>query len=485
MLLMCACVAHICSTICCMHTDPSFTCVLLAENIQMVQCMRQNIILEDSRQQLPYTAPATMAPASLQQNNDISPRQPIHSTPTGGASVQSSSGSGDASDKMLSSGSPSPLTHSSNPKENSSFSMPTAAGSEKVRQNIVSSRVPVPSKTHRQTSQKKEQCNGCIPSHSVHPTWNGHSRPLTSPIAYTDVGPIHNNYLPENQTPKLLAARSPRIGRCAGRGVSRKSRSDCHNTQPKSEKCNGRIPPHSVHPTWNGHSRPLTPPIAYTDMGPIHNNYLPASRTPKIIAPTSPSVGRVSRRDTVSPHNRDHALVTANIDPSDNSTRRSRSTECYSGRPAWNRYIRQPSPAPVYSKVGPVHTEYIPGWYLPTTETCDRRRSPSVGRTSRCDTASPHSHNDTPVNRNIDYSDNISSLKCRSNTSGGKLVSQSDYTRKLAPGCRRNESYDIPAAKTGEANQDVCNKQGMSYMSTLKYHNLMSVLSHFVSSLIL
>ena len=357
----------------------------------MVQCMRQSIILEDSRQQLPHTSPAKMAPVSLHQHNDSSPRQPIRSTPTGGTSRQSSTGSIGASDEMISFGSP--VTHSSNPKENSALIMPSTTGFEKGRHRLTSSRVPVPSKTHHKTSQKMTH----IPSKVV--------------------------------------------GQC------------------------GRIPSHSVHPTWNGHIHPLTPPIAYTAVGPIHNTYLPPNRTPKLLAatPRSPSVGRVSRHDTVSPRNRRSTPVNGSVHSSVNSTRRAKSTECYSGRPAWNGYVRQRSQPLAYSKVGPIHTEYIPGLYLPTTQTasCDPRRSPSSGRASRCDTASLH---DTPVNGNVDYSDNMPSLKCRRDTSGSKLVSQSEYTRKLAPGCRRNKSNDIPVAKTDEANQDVCNEQGTSYV---------------------
>ena len=433
----------------------------------MVQCMRQSIILEDSRQQLPHTSPAKMAPVSLHQNNDSSPRQPIRSTPTGGTSRQSSTGSIGASDEMISFGSP--VTHSSNPKENSALIMPSTAGFEKGRHHLTSSRVPVPSKTHHKTSQKMThipskvvgQC-GRIPSHSIHPTWNGHIRPLTPPNVGSDVCPIRNTYLPPSRTPMLLAPRSPSVGRvdrCAS-----KSRSDSNNAQPKLDQC-GRIPSHSVHPTWNGHIHPLTPPIAYTAVGPIHNTYLPPNRTPKLLAatPRSPSVGRVSRHDTVSPRNRHSTPVNGSVHSSVNSTRRSKSTECYSGRPAWNGSVRQRSQPLAYSKVGPIHTEYIPGLYLPTTQTasCDPRRSPSIGRASRCDTASLH---DTPVNVNVDYSDNMPSLKCRRDTSGSKLVSQSEYTRKLAPGCRRNKSNDIPAAKTDEANQDVCNEQGTLYV---------------------
>lgn len=224
----------------------------------MVQSMRQNIILEESRQQILYTSQAKSDPIAKSglQNSDTnrSPRHTICSPPTGDTSVRSlsatvpySSANDSTSNKVLLS---SAKRNFKTSKVKGSYSQETksaAAQLQRSKSPCVSSHIATPSPRGREASNQKAIS----------------ARKATS----VDSGRAH----------------SPSAGRSSS--MSRSMRS-------QSSECSRTRAPFTMF------LRPWSSPVRYTSIGRAHTQNVP--NAPKCTPYKSSNKGRSSRCDTAS-----------------------------------------------------------------------------------------------------------------------------------------------------------------------------------------
>ena len=216
----------------------------------MVQSMRQNIILEESRQQILYTSQAKSDPIakSGSQNSNRSRRHTICSPPTGDTSVRSlsatvpySSANDSTSDKVLLS---SAKHNSKTSKVKGSYSQETksaAAQLQRSKSPCVSSHIATPSPRGREASNQKAASARkatSVDSGRAHSPSAGRSssisrgmrsqssecsrmrapftmfiRPWSSPVSrYTSIGRAHTQNVPK--FPPYKSSNKGRSSRC-------------------------------------------------------------------------------------------------------------------------------------------------------------------------------------------------------------------------------------------------------------------------------